>query len=701
MFHTTHTHTPDPTTTATYGTRATVDNTRTMTDTQQDTRIKIEDELVFANPDKDSNGWMEAPGRNHPARRRRWHWLSAPDGSYETVRGFHNSTIHHRIADRNSSNGTDDDDDDDNNNTNEGNLTYKNDDGVKSENNACPALLPPVATAAVKTEPVKPMPEPVQPSWHWLLNPDGSYATIDSSAERTTTTTTAASRMAATAVEPTGKKRKQRDPAEAGSENETKEGSKSSSWHWLLAPDGSYATAGNKKERERIESRMSPIDKRSNGIHRKRNAAQSEKSWYWLLAPDGTPATIEHSLAASRASSSRKRNRSGVPDDEKRTFEQQRTRRRPTGSKTLERFDAEEDDESRYDVDADFVENRSESNVVTEEQHEKWENLFRLLVQYKKKHRTTLVPGKQNELGIWVMHQRRAYRTGKLTKYRQECLESIGFVWDVRETEWMKMYHSLLAYREQNGGSTHVPSSTSRSDKYYKLALWVKQQRVNRSSGRLSDERYSLLESIGFCWHISQKFTNKNKKDWMVMYRRLIAYKEKYKSTDVPTNFNGDPKLGKWVVVQRRTCREADRIDLLNYIGFEWNPLEKDWMDMYNRLLAYQEKYKNTRVPKNFKADPKLGEWVSTQRRCCAQKEHIDRLNAIGFEWNPLEDRWMEMYKRLLAYQKKYKTTRVPSTIEGDRSLSHWVHTQRKRCTRKDRIDLLNDIGFDWDRRVK
>ena len=37
------------------------------------------------------------------------------------------------------------------------------------------------------------------------------------------------------------------------------------------------------------------------------------------------------------------------------------------------------------------------------------------------------------QLGLWVNRQRQNYKANKLLAERKEKLESIGFVWDVRE----------------------------------------------------------------------------------------------------------------------------------------------------------------------------------------------------------------------------------------------------------------------------
>jgi hypothetical protein len=63
----------------------------------------------------------------------------------------------------------------------------------------------------------------------------------------------------------------------------------------------------------------------------------------------------------------------------------------------------------------------------------------------------------------------------------------------------------------------------------------------------------------------------------MTMYNRLVAYKKKYKSTQVPWNYNGINQLtdlGHWVYGQRALYRDGKllkkRQELLNSVDFAW-----------------------------------------------------------------------------------------------------------------------------------
>jgi len=103
------------------------------------------------------------------------------------------------------------------------------------------------------------------------------------------------------------------------------------------------------------------------------------------------------------------------------------------------------------------------------------------------------------------------------------------------------------------------------------------------------------------------------------MFQCIVDYKNKCKSANVPRTYEADPKLGKWVNTQRTRYSKkeisTDQINRLVSIGFTWNPHNTQWMNMYNRLVAYNQQHKSTDVPSNYKVDPQPGKWVWNQRK--------------------------------------------------------------------------------------
>ena len=66
----------------------------------------------------------------------------------------------------------------------------------------------------------------------------------------------------------------------------------------------------------------------------------------------------------------------------------------------------------------------------------KWETMFTILKEYKKKHGHCRIPEnweKNKSLGTWVGNQRASYRKKKLSADRIKRLENIGFVWNIHK----------------------------------------------------------------------------------------------------------------------------------------------------------------------------------------------------------------------------------------------------------------------------
>ena len=137
------------------------------------------------------------------------------------------------------------------------------------------------------------------------------------------------------------------------------------------------------------------------------------------------------------------------------------------------------------------------------------------------------------------------------------------------------------------------------------------------------------------------------------------------------------------------------------------NKQEEKWNKMYTRLQKYNKKHQSTNVPKKFDEDPRLANWVSSQRQFYSKnslaKDRINRLNSIGFVWSLKKPLWNEMYDRLVDYNEEKKSTCVPLVYPADPPLGRWVSTQRTNYKTKnpvltiDRISKLNSIGFVWN----
>ena len=279
---------------------------------------------------------------------------------------------------------------------------------------------------------------------------------------------------------------------------------------------------------------------------------------------------------------------------------------------------------------------------------DQWIKMLMRLQAYQQEHNGSCnVPKRYHpdpQLGNWVQTQRHYYKKGLLAKERCHYLEAIGFEWTVREvTEWTKMFKRLQAYQQEHNGSCDVPNKYP-SDQ--QLGNWVNCQRKRYRKGLLAKERCDQLEATGFEWKGNEQAkmqTYENK--WNKMFRKLQAYQQEHNgSCNLPFKYSQNPKLGKWVSVQRQRYKKGlltkERCDQLEAIGFlsRGQSFQDRWVEMFKRLQAYQQEHNGTcNVPFKYPQDPKLGKWVSMQRQRYKKgllaKERCEQLNAIGFEW--------------------------------------------------------------------
>jgi hypothetical protein len=146
----------------------------------------------------------------------------------------------------------------------------------------------------------------------------------------------------------------------------------------------------------------------------------------------------------------------------------------------------------------------------------------------------------------------------------------------------------------------------------------------------------------------------KHDEKWNEMFYRLQEFRQLHNHAAVPQKYPQDIKLGRWVHYQRvefwlYTNRgqgkiTPERIDCLEKVGFEWDPQRANWNNMYNRLVKYKERCHHVQVPKGYKEDVELANWVRNQRLEYSNKlrgrkhrmtdERQAKLEQLGFTWS-------------------------------------------------------------------
>ena len=120
-------------------------------------------------------------------------------------------------------------------------------------------------------------------------------------------------------------------------------------------------------------------------------------------------------------------------------------------------------------------------------------------------------------------------------------------------------------------------------------------------------------------------------------------------------------------------------------------------------MLQFKEAEGHCRVSYRFKLDGfNLGQWVSKQRtnQDSLSPERKQRLDDIGFVWDPLAEVWEEGFSKMLQFKEAEGHCRVHNLfkLEGY-NLGSWVNVQRriKDSMSAERKQRLDDLGFVWD----
>jgi superfamily II DNA or RNA helicase len=349
-----------------------------------------------------------------------------------------------------------------------------------------------------------------------------------------------------------------------------------------------------------------------------------------------------------------------------------------------------------------------------------WDQRFGQLCEFKQRFDHTRVHVKWSEnpkLGAWVVDQRHRRRRNKLRSEFERSLNEIGFEWELSQenpVEWDRMFTKLRHFKELNG-HCQIPYDTQDAT----LAEWCQNQRRRFRSGRLKEDRRVRLDEIGFEWSPPTAVDK-----WDQMLRQLSDHREQTGSCIFHNCDARSKPLRSWCSRQRRLRRldllSDERRSKLDALGFQWTPRQKTsaslvargsaiarraWDEMFYELLEFFKIHGHYDVPQRWKPNAELAGWVAAQRAAYRQhklpEELVQRLNTLGFRWEPFAGRWDDMYEALRQFHSQQGHTRVPQQWPHNRSLAHWVAVQRrgKKLGRisEDRIGKLELLGFEWN----
>ena len=333
---------------------------------------------------------------------------------------------------------------------------------------------------------------------------------------------------------------------------------------------------------------------------------------------------------------------------------------------------------------------------------DQWNSMYAKARLYKELNNDFDVTGDDDDskkLRTWLTRQRTKLKSDALSKSQKELLDQIGFDWDVLDERWEESFAALeKIYRERS--TCELPDEPE----FFKLNIWIKNQRQNYRKGKLSPARLAKLKRINFIW-------NTRDSSWMGFYQRLEEFKQLHGDCNVPEGYKADPKLAAWVSNNRHNPpKDPERLRLLNEIGFAFSFRDDAWEVMIASLAVYRDTHKDCAVPIRYSDEPKLGKWVSNlrvlRRKGKLSADRVAQLSAMGFVWSvkpsPVGRRtWDESYDALSKFHAIEANADVPTDYPADPSLPKWIQRQRenkiKGLLSLEQIVKLEKLGFVWD----
>ena len=228
-----------------------------------------------------------------------------------------------------------------------------------------------------------------------------------------------------------------------------------------------------------------------------------------------------------------------------------------------------------------------------------------------------------------------------------EIADRIGSSWDER-------FGLLMRFKVREG---HCRAPQGHIEGSFNLGAWVNNQRTNKNV--MPAERRRRLDEIGFVW-------DPHESAWEEGFAALVTFKAREGHCRVGHgHIEGTYKLAQWVGVQRgiRDTMPVERRQRLDAIGFFWNPREEAWEEGYAALTKFKAREGHCRVPAlHTEGTFKLGGWVQVQRMTeeTIPAERKQRLDEIGFVWDPHEIAWEEGFAALTIFKAHEGHCRVP-----------------------------------------
>ena len=241
------------------------------------------------------------------------------------------------------------------------------------------------------------------------------------------------------------------------------------------------------------------------------------------------------------------------------------------------------------------------------------------------------------KLDEWMETQRKMYKAGKLHPEHLKKLKEVGFSFNPLEDEWNRHFEQYKRYIKENNGNSYISKKIDYEGDH--LGAWVHRQQDLYRAGKLSQERYEKLRSLGVIFEVLET------DEWnrhFEQYKRYIKENGNNLNIRYDTDYEGE-HLGHWVSYQRTLYRKGalsqERCEKLRSIGFSFDPLGDEWNRHYEQYRCYiKANGGNVRITVEtvFEGE-RLGIWVHKQQAMYKSgklsQERYEKLKKLGMKF--------------------------------------------------------------------
>jgi hypothetical protein len=185
--------------------------------------------------------------------------------------------------------------------------------------------------------------------------------------------------------------------------------------------------------------------------------------------------------------------------------------------------------------------------------------------------------------------------------------------------------------------------------------------------------------------------------------------------------------LAKWMERQKRSkSLSSDQQQRIVNLGYSlvkektgnWTiHCDQIWNDHFESLKHYQTKYGNCNVPSSYTVDPKLANWVASQRQAFGRedlrRDCFQLLRDIGFIFRLVqrpagvstarknEAKWKCKYEQIKELEKIHGSCMIHHVVKDNPTLYNWITRQRQLHKKqmglsKICVEKLKKLSFPW-----